>query len=164
MVYMQYRADFLRVITKETDCLVYTIKFSCTTHTDDINNYKCVFADLPEHAQGIPYSVNMMRIFLYKWWATNYHEDAKILLSDFRDVVFQSNPFNYMPSSWNNYPLVIFHEQYPNNMIYRSMFNKGWLQKCYGNEAYEKIAYNVVSCSGTVLGSRNGILAYVSMN
>ena len=42
--------------------------------------------------------------------------------------------------------------------------NYGVLDTCYGTEVATHIGYNPVSCSGTVLGSRDGVLAYVSID
>lgn len=152
----------METLNKVTNSIVYTVKFKCTSHTDDVNNNKCQFADLPEHERGRPFSINVMRLHLYKWWASFYDEDAKILLSDFRDVFFQTDPFVYMPESWKDHQLAVFEEPFPNIMIYRNGWNGAWIQDCFGEVGYNKVAYNVVSCSGTVMGTRNGILAYVS--
>ena len=42
--------------------------------------------------------------------------------------------------------------------------NYGVLDTCYGTEVATHIGYNPVSCSGTVMGSRDGVLAYVSID
>jgi hypothetical protein len=60
-------------------------------------------------------SINMIRYLFYQWWASRYSEKTVILLADFRDVIFQSNPFLYAPSAW--YPplaqLTVFLEPLP---------------------------------------------------
>ena len=93
-----------------------------------------------------------------------YSTGALILLSDYTDVVFQSNPFTYKTKQWTppRYDLAVFQEAFPNNMIYRSPYNSRWRQSCYTDEVYEEIAYNPVSCSGTTMGTRDAILVYVS--
>ena len=157
------RPLFIDVLQK-CKTILYKINLECTSHTDDVNNYKCQFKDLPENEKKVSYSVNMIRIFLYKWWLQAYDNNAMVLISDFRDVIFQSNPFTYIPHIWSTpkYQLVIFQEPFPNKMIYRCPFNSNWINQCYGKAGLDKIGYNPVSCSGTVMGSRDGILAYVS--
>jgi hypothetical protein len=46
-------------------------------------------------------------------------------------------------------------------MIYRCPFNSDWIRECYGSRALESVQMNPVSCSGTTMGSRDGILIYV---
>lgn len=41
------------------------------------------------------------RYMLYQYWALKYHRQTTILVSDFRDVFFQSNPFIYAEDVWN---------------------------------------------------------------
>jgi hypothetical protein len=109
-------------------------------------------------------SLNMMRYRLYLWWASKYEKNTNILIADFRDVFFQSNPFLYMPNQWAQpvSQLTVFLEAIPLKAIYRCPFNSGWIRGCYGREALDSVKMNPVSCSGTSLGSRDGILVYVS--
>jgi hypothetical protein len=57
---------------------------------------------------------------------------------------------------------VVFQEAYPNKVIYRCVFNGGWISNCYGEEGLRKVGSNTVSCSGVTMGTRDAILAYVS--
>ncbi len=41
---------------------------------------------------------------MYQHWAKLYDENVLIMLSDFRDVFFQSNPFSYKISDWVGVP------------------------------------------------------------
>jgi hypothetical protein len=45
----------------------------------------------------------------------------------------------------------------------RCLFNSGWIRGCYGEAGLQKIGSNTVSCSGVTLGTRNAIIAYVSL-
>jgi hypothetical protein len=74
--------------------------------------------------------VYLFRYYLYVYWARQYSPRTSILLSDFRDVVFQSNPFTYMPQSWRSggpYSLAVFNEFYPTKLISQCVFNSGWI-------------------------------------
>lgn len=46
--------------------------------------------------------------------------------------------------------------------MHNCVYNSGWVEKCYGSEALQTILSEPISCSGTTLGSRDGILIYVS--
>lgn len=67
---------------------------------------ECVGSTPSEKVCGIPgqkeskVSINMLRYFFYQWWASLYSKHSVILITDFRDVIFQSNPFTYMPELW----------------------------------------------------------------
>ena len=54
-----------------------------------------------EGQTGPSLTIHMMRYYMYLWWASKYQKHTLILLADFRDVFFQSNPFNYMTSLWS---------------------------------------------------------------
>ena len=142
---------------------VYTPELTCSDELAD--HIRCIFTGYESVTKGISYSVNMLRIFMYKQWAMKYDKEAIIMLSDANDVVFQSNPFNYQPKHWAppRYQLTVFQEAYPNKMIYRCGFNSGWIESCYGTEALNSVKHNPVSCSGTVMGSRDGVLVLVSI-
>ena len=111
-------------------------------------------------------SINVIRYYFYKWWALKYSPSTQILLADFRDVFFQSNPFTYRTFEWAPpvAQLVVFQEAHPNSVITRSSYNALWINVCYGVEALRLIGHNTVSCSGTVMGIRDAIVAYVRTN
>ena len=146
---------------KETQAIVYQVNLTCESKMD-----MCVIVDYPlKESSGALMSINMVRSYFYRWWLKMYDNDALIMLSDFRDVIFQSNPFLYVPKSWAppRYQLAVFLEHFPSKMIYRCPFTSRWISDCYGKEALNEIQYNKISCSGTVMGSRDGMLAYVSI-
>ena len=120
---------------------------------------RCSFYGLPQQ-----YYINFMRFFLYRWWASIYDKDTIILLSDFSDVFFQSNPFTYRAFEWAPpaSQLAVFQEAHPNMVINRCIFNGEWIKSCYGEDGLKRIGHNTVICSGVTLGTRDAILAYVS--
>jgi hypothetical protein len=109
-------------------------------------------------------TLSMMRYRLYLWWASKYSQHTNILIADFRDVFFQSNPFTYLLDQWAQpvSQLTVFLEASPQKAIYRCKYNSGWIRDCYGEDGLNLVKSNPVSCSGTSLGSRDGILLYVS--
>ena len=139
---------------KVNNAIVYTIVTECT---GNLNAQICNFPGQEEK-----FSINMIRFHLYEWWARLYSKNTQIMLSDFRDVFFQSNPFVYKPFQWapEDYQLTVFQEAHPNKVIRRCPFNSGWIRNCYGEDALKKIGSNTVSCSGVTIGKRDGIVAY----
>jgi hypothetical protein len=138
-----------------------------------LNMANCTIYKLRPHCQGdlcgfpglkFKLTIHMLRYFFYQWWARFYEPDALILLSDFRDVFFQSNPFTYRTFEWAPpvANLIVFQEPYPLKELYRCPINQLWIEGCYGLEGYQRIGSNPISCSGTTMGTRNGILVYVS--
>lgn len=69
--------------------------------------------------KGPKVSVNMLRYYFYNWWATLYEPHTTILITDFTDVIFQANPFTYMPELWKPpvAQLVVFYEALPQKVI-----------------------------------------------
>jgi hypothetical protein len=141
---------------RETKSITYTVNPNCTGFSHD---KKCSMSE-----NGLMVSINMIRFYMYQWWARMYDPDALIMISDFRDVFFQANPFTYHTNEWAPpvAQMVVFQEVFPNKVIYRCPFNSGWIENCYGKEGLARIGGNTVSCSGVSIGTRNAILLYVS--
>ena len=134
--------------------VVYRIPMSCKNNEFGLCRY-----DVPEMELVPP---AQLRYYLYQMWASLYSESSNILLADARDVIFQSNPFMYRRNEWKGADIITFLESHPNKVISRCPFNSGWIEQCYGKKALQSVGRNVVSCSGTTMGTRNGILVYVS--
>jgi hypothetical protein len=132
--------------------VVYEISHDmCSKATDSI------FCGSEE--ERVPASV--FRYFFYEKWAMNYNTEAMLMLADFRDVVFQSDPFAYHLSDW--YPenqLAVFQEFHPNMVINRCRFNRKVMNECYGQEALRTLGPRVIVSSGAVIGTRDAILVW----
>jgi len=142
--------DILQLLHKHR-VIAYKITLNC------IENKFCVLSD----RKGMtPIPVAQMRYYFYQLWAKKYLSSSYLMITDFRDVYFQSNPFEYQPYEWHGSDLVTFLEPHPNKIINRCKFNGPWIGKCYGKEAVKMVGHNMVSCSGISMGTRNGILVY----
>lgn len=98
----------------------------------------------------------MIRYYAYMGWSQlSRYRGRKILLVDFRDVFFQSDPFAAISFTANEW-LRFYEEFYPPNLL-ESKFTYGWIQECWGEEAARKLAKAAVLCSGAVMGT-SGIL------
>ena len=80
----------------------------------------------------------------------------KILLTDSRDVVFQSNIFKYNFKKSLNFFL-------ESEKIFNDPRNVRWLKRTVGEKIFEKIKNNYISCSGTTLGNFKEIINYVKL-
>jgi hypothetical protein len=80
-----------------------------------------------------------------------------IMISDVRDVVFQSDPFERASAS----ELRVFLE--PEHVrLGENAFNSRWLRNLYGAQVISEIGDGVVSCSGTTIGTRSGMMRYLT--
>ena len=110
------KSDFMAAWTKYKG-IVYMVNPDCTgTGHDQVCSFK---------GQDKKVSINMVRYFLYQWWGSLYNEGALIMLSDFRDVMFQSNPFLYRRWEWAPpvAQLVVFQEAYPNKVSINTSYH-----------------------------------------
>ena len=164
-------ADGIIDVFKKTDCIMYPVDLSCTsmsTTSSDHRSTTSAIYDVLQRCQfrgvaGTGYPIPLIRYYLYIWWATLYDSNAIILLTDFSDVLFQSNPFEYITHIWTHpkYQLTVFQEAFPNRMLYRNRLNKGFIEECYGSNVVQSIGHNPISSVGTVLGVKDAVFAYV---
>jgi len=84
------------------------------------------------------------------------HKPERILLTDSRDVVFQSNIFNHNFKK----PINFFLEK---EKILNDPRNTRWLIRTVGTKEFEKIKNKNISCSGTTLGNYDEIIKYADL-
>jgi hypothetical protein len=80
----------------------------------------------------------------------------RVILSDVRDVVFQSDPSGIEPDA----RLVCFLES-ARYTIGTEPKNSRWMTELYGQATLERLADRRVSCSGVTIGSHDAMLDYV---
>ena len=158
--------DFINALI-EFNTIIYLIDVECKDITSDhrMCSLKQNNKNNNHEENPVKFSINMLRYYLYKWWSIKYtNPNTMILISDFRDVFFQSNPFKYRKELWNDdkspYDLIIFQEAHPMKTILRCPFNSGWIKSCYGKDKLYQIGTFPVSCSGITIGLRDSILIY----
>jgi hypothetical protein len=78
-----------------------------------------------------------------------------ILLTDVRDVIFQSDPFDIPVES-----LELFLEDRAMTFA-TNVYNREWIRLLYGPAAVKALGDRTVSCSGTVVGRREDVLGYL---
>ena len=79
-----------------------------------------------------------------------------VMLTDVRDVIFQDDPFARRRVA----ELEVFLEA-RHLHIGTEPFNQRWISNLYGQDMLRALHDKTISCSGTVLGTRAGILRYL---
>lgn len=89
--------DFLADIV-QYDVVIYLLPMSFFEGAEKVPMF---------HFDNLPNSTAMplaeIRYLMYQYWALKYHRKTTVLVSDFRDVFFQSNPFIYADNIWNSH-------------------------------------------------------------
>ena len=113
--------------------------------------YNCDFEEISAHK----FDVQLKRYDFYlKILEKKKYEN--ILLCDSRDIYFQSNPFTYSYKGSVNFFL-------EDKKIRECPSNTHWLIKAYGEKIYNSLSNNIINCSGTTLGTYNGIKNYLTL-
>ena len=139
---------------------VYTISIKCWK--------KGKGADIVCDFLGEHLPITLIRSFIYQYWALQYPDTTYIMMSDFRDVFFQSNPFtlkNKFPD-WgpSAYDITFFAEHHPNRDIYRCKRVSELIEDCYGRLLLDQIGLGTILNNGVYFTKRNSSLIYVSCN
>jgi len=109
--------------------------------------------------ERVPASV--FRYYFYEIWASLYSEKSFIMISDFHDMLFQSNPLSekWTTNDWfPEYQIVFYQEFHPNMVINRCSFNSKIMSECYGAEALRQYGGRIILSSGAVMGTRDALV------
>ena len=105
-----------------------------------------------------------IRYAMYEYWLRYYSEKSYILILDFRDTFFQSDPFaSFGPLEQRvpKFDLHLFAENHKVKSIGKCVYNSLWIGRCFGRPALAALSPYPVLCSGSTLGSYLGIKHYV---
>jgi hypothetical protein len=98
--------------------------------------------------------VHNSRYFKCLEFLSDHTEYKNIFLTDTKDVIFQSDPFEDLDGEF----LYFFQEDAGVSILDDPGHNAWWLASAYGPEVLDQIGnYNII-CSGTILGSYKRIL------
>lgn len=101
------------------------------------------------------FDVQIKRYYFYsKILEKNYFKN--ILICDSRDIYFQSNPFDFNYKGEINFFL-------EGKKIKNCQFNSNWFLKAYGEKEFNKISENIICCSGTTIGTYQGMRDYLEL-
>lgn len=110
----------------------------------------------PAPYDALPYNDMIRRLFMYDAFLRQHGDRFRsVLLTDVRDVVFQSDPF----AAPRQAEVLLAPED---GLIRESPLNMRWIAGVYGPAAAEEIGGNPILCAGTVLGSVAGVRRYLA--
>lgn len=81
----------------------------------------------------------------------------KVFLTDTRDIVFQSDPFQNTPEEF-----LYFFEEEKESKIGVNPYNSSWIKMTFGPDVLQDMYNSTIICAGTTLGSRQKIMDYIS--
>jgi len=83
-----------------------------------------------------------------------------VMFVDVRDTVWQDDVFARRETVGEG--LIAFLEQRPRT-IRECGWNSKWVSACFGDVGLNKVGDNVISCSGTVLGTWDDVVSYATL-
>lgn len=128
---------------------------------DDITRqfYKDNNIDMYEVEDEIDYNyINVIRFNLFHRYLSKVdtHPYDKILITDTRDVVFQSDPFQ------NTESFNIYFYSEP-ELIGACDANSSWYKQLYGESGLSIVKDKLIICGGTILGKRKNIINFIEI-
>lgn len=105
------------------------------------------------------------RYLFYLHWLEELGENTgNILITDVRDVIFQSDPFlEYSPQESTE--IFVFEESFNFSIDTRRPFktpwNRNWIIEAYGSGGLKKIGKETILCSGTTFAKHAGMKVYL---
>lgn len=101
--------------------------------------------------------IAISRFYMYRDYLGAHAERfASVLITDVRDVAFQGDPFAVAR------PKAVSCAA-EDQTIGQCGWNTGWLRSAYGEDVVRALADRTISCSGTTIGTVEGIRAYVDL-
>ena len=91
--------------------------------------------------------------------ARKFKDVEHVILSDVRDVAFQTNPADALRP--DSVPLNLFSEQL-GRTLGNDAINRHWINHLFGADCLARISNATVSCAGVVSGTRDGVRHYVN--
>lgn len=113
-----------------------------------------IYTYVPDGAINRGYG-NVDRFRYYLDCLENFEDIDNVMLSDIRDVIFQSDPFAEYPK----HDIEFFAEP---ELFGKCSHNGPWYSGLYGAEKLDKIKDEYVLCAGTTLGKFSTIVQYIT--
>jgi len=113
------------------------------------------FIDMNRSLRPTQNAMNSRFLAALEFLCANHDTYKRVLLTDTRDVVFQSDPFALLGEA----EVVFASEHAP---IRDCPVNRAWINHAYGAGILENIQAQDISCAGTTIGTTGGILRYLA--
>lgn len=112
-----------------------------------------------EHGKYDEYKVSHKRFFTYTDWIRDCNTCTDgIMLTDFRDAFFQADPFATAVKLGQQYPIMVFEELVDGEHSATHWLTNVPVPRCRG---FTFTMDHAMLCSGSTMGSREGILEYL---
>lgn len=161
--------EFLSFHAKRHHLVVYEIELDCCCpkrgkpcrapkmfKSTDENGNITVLPDYRRHRL-----VAQLRFEYYWVWTTFYNPSSWILLTDVRDVYFQSDPFDMSrPKMMKRRKETVIHVYEDTKSIKENLPERRWIQNIYNQSVLEQIGHLPGLCSGTTFGGQPAIETY----
>ena len=147
---------------KRMDVISYAFEVDC--QGKDNCKFKDDFLGYPDPRPFRTFA--NMRYGLYEFWMRFYNPQSNILILDFRDTFFQSNPFipfgPYGQRNPKKYELHLYAENWDVKSIGKCGFNSLWIGRCFSKASLAVVKPQAVICSGSTLGNYMAIDFYIA--
>eukprot|EP00614_Pseudopedinella_elastica_P027524 CAMPEP_0172643906 /NCGR_PEP_ID=MMETSP1068-20121228/238869_1 /TAXON_ID=35684 /ORGANISM="Pseudopedinella elastica, Strain CCMP716" /LENGTH=442 /DNA_ID=CAMNT_0013458071 /DNA_START=153 /DNA_END=1482 /DNA_ORIENTATION=- len=149
----------LEKFLKESQVIAYPLYVRCKS------KLQCAIEQWFQPIDGtLPMAI--IRHYLYLNWLQHYSPSSLLCVLDFRDTVFQSDPFLLLEKerrAGSTTQLWLAGEHMPYKRIRNCVFNSGWIRDCYGEA--DKIKYGAypVICSGSIFGTKKGLEGFETL-
>ena len=126
----------------------------------DVFEYDAMLAAYPaKHQSFHPSSYRWMLMYDHLSSISPPPYDA-MFMTDVRDTVFLRDPFTSIMTEGEGLYVAMESAAVP---IAQEGWNSGWIRDCFGDGMVQRVGREVVSCSGTSLGSWDAALAYLKL-
>jgi hypothetical protein len=130
----------------------------------------CVMMMPTEDSMNNGYHPAVQRYFAYRNWLSAYEGDARVLLIDVRDTIFQRNPFSdFLTYTEGGKLLLLFADPHPfadpktGHLFHHSDLTDPCFSKSKPEELVSKLPPDqMILCSGSTQGTTMSILHYLS--
>jgi len=168
--------EYLRA---QPNIVVYSVEWNCFTGSGEkasgpkegmrMCQLDGLYGDVDANAFDDPREarpVATARYELYWSWSLAYEPHTWIMLIDSRDTFFQVDPFRGLPKRRadqrkDDGSLYLFEENAETTTIGESSYNKRWLENAYGKKAVSPFFDKPVVCSGSTMGEKVAVEAYL---
>jgi hypothetical protein len=104
--------------------------------------------------------INNARFIRYlEFLLDNIPRYDRVFLTDTRDVVFQSDPFEGLSFEFMHF----FAEDDTATIESDQTYNTPWIRLVFGDDVYQQIKDKKIICAGTTLGSTGNVMKYLNM-
>ena len=150
----------LRRYNKDCEVVIFCENLSQETHSFLIQN-NVTLVPFRASDYGLEFNIHNSRHFAILDWLLHRlkeeHLPNQLMLTDIRDVVFQSDPFGEKIES------IEFFLEHNTPSIGRCVANSSWIKRCFGKDELDKLFDKTISCSGTIFATGFDAIKYLML-